>query len=129
MAPFCHELFYVWKSIVFILMVRLCHEICKRPRCYLHLGKRNKFYTLSSCDLISNNCKQFLIYPGTTHLLRCQRVLRALTSLRTKVPCVLTCSRANVLVLIPLFWVSLPLLLKLYTLLARFRSLITVFPR
>ena len=41
----------------------------------------------------------------------------------------LACLRANVLVLIPLFSVSLLLLLKLYTLLLRFKSLITVFPQ
>ena len=43
-------------------MVTPCHKI------YLHLGKRNKFYNLSSCDLISNNCNQFLTYLGTRHL-------------------------------------------------------------
>ena len=77
MAPFCrelfhvcksHKLFYVRKSITFILMVPPCHEICKRHRCYLHLGKRRKFCNLSSCDLISNNCNQFQTYLGTTHL-------------------------------------------------------------
>ena len=52
-----------------------------------------------------------------------------LTCSRANVPCVLTCSRTNVLVLMPLFSVSLPLLLKLYTLLVRFKSLITVFPQ
>ena len=68
MASFCRELFYVWKSIVFILMVPPCHQICKRHLCYLQLGKRDKSYNLSSCDLISNNRKQFLTYLGTTHL-------------------------------------------------------------
>ena len=55
-APFYRELFYVGKSIVFILMVPPCHEICIRHLCYLHLGKRNKFCNLSSCDSVSNNC-------------------------------------------------------------------------
>ena len=67
-APFCRELFYEWKSIVFILMVPTCSEICKIHLCYLHLGKWNKFYNLYSCDLISNNCNQFLTYLGTTRL-------------------------------------------------------------
>ena len=42
-------------------------------------------------------------------------------------PCALTCSRGNVLVFMPVFSVSLPLLLKLYRLLVRFKSLITAF--
>ena len=56
------------KFFSFILMVQLCHEICKRHLCYLHLEKQSKFYDLSSCDLISNNHNQFLAYLGTTHL-------------------------------------------------------------
>ena len=51
MMPFCRELFYLWKSIVFILVVPPCHKICKRHLCYLRLGKRNKFYNLFSFDL------------------------------------------------------------------------------
>ena len=51
----------------------------------------------------------------------------ALMCSRANLPCVLTGSRASVLVLMPLFSVSLLLLLKLYRLLERFKSLITVF--
>ena len=79
------------------------------------------------------------------YVLMCQRVLHAyvpcvLTCSRVNMPCartcsrdnvpwLLTCSSSNVLVFMPLFSVSLPLLLKLNTLLVRFKSLIIVFPR
>ena len=43
--------------------------------------------------------------------------------------CMLSCSRTNMLVLMPLFSVSLPLLLKFYTLLVRLTSFITAFPQ
>ena len=56
------------KRYCFYFKVPHCHEICIRHLCYLHPGKRNKFYNLSSCDLISNNCNQFLTYLGTTRL-------------------------------------------------------------
>ena len=68
MAPFCRELFYVLKCIAFILMVPPCYEIFKRHLGYLQLGKWNKFYNSSSCDLVSNTCNQFLTYLGITHL-------------------------------------------------------------
>ena len=52
-----------------------------------------------------------------------------LTCLRVNVLWLVTSSRANEVVLMPLFSVSLPLLLKLYTLLVSFQSLIIVFPQ
>ena len=80
--------------------------------------------------------------------LACSRALHThvptcLACSRANVPCVITrqpalcasiltylaCLRANVLVLMPQFSVSLPLLLKLYKLLVRFKNLITVFPQ
>ena len=65
------------------------------------------------------------------YVLKFQRALRAyvLTCQRDLRAYVLTCSRTNVLVLMLLFSVSLPLLLKMYTLLIRFKSLIIVFPQ
>ena len=68
MAPFCLKLFFERKSIVFISLIPPCHEISKRHLCYLNLGKRNKFYNLSYCNLISNNC-QCLKYLENAHLL------------------------------------------------------------
>ena len=66
-----------------------------------------------------------------TYVLTCQRVLRGhvLTCKCASAPAVITCPRVNMLVLKPLFSVSLPLVLKLYTLLVRFKNLITVFPQ
>ena len=57
------------------------------------------------------------------YVLTCQRALR------NHVPTCFAGSRANVLVLMSLFSVSLPLLLKLHTLLIRFKILITAFPQ
>ena len=71
-----------------------------------------------------------------TYVLTCQRVLRAylLMCQHTLNPlfgtvCVTTWSPASKLVLIPLFSVSLPLLLRFYTRLVKFKSLINVFPQ
>ena len=68
MAPFCLKLFFVRKRIVFISLIPPCHEISKRHLYYLNLGKRNKFYNLSYCNLISNNY-QCLKYLENTHML------------------------------------------------------------
>ena len=65
MAPFFQEFLYVRIIIVVILMVPPCHKIRKKYLCYLHLRKQNKFYNLSSCDLISNNYNQFNHTSGT----------------------------------------------------------------
>ena len=63
------------------------------------------------------------------YVLICQRALPAYV-LTCQRAFAVTCSRANVLVLMPLFSVLLPLSLKLYTLLVlRFKSLITVLPQ
>ena len=73
---------------------------------------------------------------NVTCVLTCSRanVPCVLTCSRANVLCMLTCSRANVLmwsranvlVLMPLFSVSLPLSLKFYAVLVRLKSLITV---
>ena len=86
-------------------------------------------------------------------------VLTCLVCLRTKIPCMLKCSNANVLMCLhanvltweralsslfhlpeffawlisnfdaTFFWVSLPLLLKLYTMMVRFDNLMNIFPK
>ena len=49
-------------------MVPLCREILKDTFVIYIYTLSNKFYNLSSSDLISNNCDQFPTYTGTRHL-------------------------------------------------------------
>ena len=110
-------------------------------------GCLNTFLYRESAKLSALRAKNVLTYQRAlrfymiasqralrAYMLMCQRALRAHVPtcparLHASASCVLTCSRAILLVLMPLFSVSLPLLLKLNTLLVMFKSLITVFPR
>ena len=80
------------------------------------------------CSLVNVFCVLSCSRASVSWVLTCLTCCYAVSSL-PHMACVIRITYRHALVLMPHFSVSLPLMLKLYTLLVKFNSLINVFPR